>query len=172
MLENSHAVEADSADQCTSGLNYRTCRPRGEMLSDYRTVLARIYAPAAYFQRVRRVCRELDRSSHRLRSPLRHVLRDLRSFGRIAVRLGRRGPGVQRAFWGAVLDCLLHNPRALKISVSFAALYLHFGPFSEQLVARLDGQIAAAALDLPAAPVENVTPLQGLTHSPVEAARA
>ena len=138
-------VEEDDADQCTSGLNFMTVRPRGEMLSDYRTVIDRIYRPEAFFGRVRRVCRELDRSRHRLRVPLRHVLRDLRAFGRIAARLGWRDRGVRRWFWGALLDCLLHNPRALRIGVSFAALYLHYGPFSRWLVDRLDGQIAELA---------------------------
>ncbi len=142
---DTYLVQEDDADQCTSGLNFMTARPRGEMLSDYRTVLERIYRPEAFFGRVRRACRELDRSSHRLRMPLRHVLRDLRAFGRIAARLGWRDPGSRRAFWGAFVDCLLHNPRALKISVSFAALYLHVGPFSRWLVERLDRQIAQEA---------------------------
>ncbi len=135
-------VEEDDADQCTSGLNFMTVRPRDEMLSDYRTVVERIYRPEAFFGRVRRVCRELDRSRHRLRAPVRHVLRDLRAFARIAIRLGWRDRGVRRWFWGSFFDCLLHNPRALRISVSFAALFLHFGPFSRWLVERLDGQIA------------------------------
>jgi radical SAM superfamily enzyme YgiQ (UPF0313 family) len=144
---DAYSVHEDDADQCTSGLNFATNRPRREMLGDYRTVLERIYSPEAYFGRVRRVCRELDRSSHRLGVPLRHVLRDLRAFGRLAVCLGWREPVARRAFWGAMLDCLLHNPRALKISGSFAALYLHLGPFSQQLIARLDRQIAGAGAD-------------------------
>jgi radical SAM superfamily enzyme YgiQ (UPF0313 family) len=139
---DAHAVLEDDADQCTSGLNYATRRPRAEMLADYRAVLERIYAPAAFFGRVRRVGRELDRSGHRLRQPVRHVLRDLRSFLRIAARLGVRERGARLAFWGAMLDCLLHNPRAIKISASFAALYLHLGPYARLLVERLDGQIA------------------------------
>ncbi len=139
---DTYLVQEDDADQCTSGLNFTTARPRAEMLSDHRAVLERIYRPEAFFGRVRRICRELDRSGHRLRMPLRHVLRDLRAFGRIAARLGWHDRSSRRAFWGAVLDCLLHNPRALKISVSFAALYLHVGPFSRWLVERLDRQIA------------------------------
>ena len=137
-------VEEDDADQCTSGLNFMTARPRNEMLSDYRAVLERIYRPQAFFGRVRRVCRELDRSRHQLRVPLRNVLRDLRAFGRIAARLGWRDRDARRWFWGALLDCLVHNPRALRMSASFAALYLHFGPFSRWLVNRLDAQIADA----------------------------
>jgi radical SAM superfamily enzyme YgiQ (UPF0313 family) len=142
---DSYAVHEDDADQCTSGLNFDTRRGRSEMLADYRSVLQRVYAPEAYFGRVRRACRELDRSTHRLQVPWRHAVRDLRAFGRIALHLGWRERDTRRAFWGAVVDCLLHNPQALKIAVSFAALYLHFGPFSRALVARLHGRIAIAA---------------------------
>jgi radical SAM superfamily enzyme YgiQ (UPF0313 family) len=140
-----YAVHEDDGDQCTSGLNFDTRRDRSEMLADYRSVLERVYSPAAYFGRVRRACRELDRSTHRLRVPWRLVVRDLRAFGRIALQLGWRERGSRRAFWGAVADCLTHNPRALKITVSFAALYLHFGPFSRSLVARLAAGLGPAA---------------------------
>jgi radical SAM superfamily enzyme YgiQ (UPF0313 family) len=158
---DAYAVHDGDGDQCTSGLNFQTRRLRAEMLADYREVLARIYHPHAYFGRVRRVARQLDRSSHRLRQPLRHLLRDLRAFGRIAARLGVRESGARRAFWGAVLDCLLHNPRAIKISVSFAALYLHLGPFSRMVMARLDGQIAGSV----AAPPERTA----VAYAPVPA---
>jgi radical SAM superfamily enzyme YgiQ (UPF0313 family) len=141
---DAYDVREDDADQCTSGLNFDTRRERSEMLADYRAVLQRVYAPQAYFGRVRRACRELDRSTHRLRVPWRHVARDLRAFGRIAAQLGWRERRVRRVFWGAVVDCLLHNARALKTAVSFAALYLHFGPFSRDLVTRLDARIASA----------------------------
>ncbi len=148
---DAHVVREDDADQCTSGLNYATRRPRAEMLSDYRQVLERIYSPEAYFGRVRRVIRLLDCSRHRLRQPLRHLWRDLRSFGRIAARLTLAGRSERRAFWGAMLDCLRRNPRALKISGSFAALYLHLGPFSRSLRGRLDRQIAEAQAEPAAA---------------------
>ncbi|MBN1337381.1 MAG: B12-binding domain-containing radical SAM protein [Deltaproteobacteria bacterium] len=141
---DAHVVLDDDADQCTSGLNYVTRRPRADVYADYQEVMARIYTPEAYFGRVRRAVRLLDCSRHRLRVPLSHVARDLRSFARIALRLSRSGRATRRAFWGAFLDALLKNPRALKISASFAALYLHMGPFSDRLVERLDRQIADA----------------------------
>jgi radical SAM superfamily enzyme YgiQ (UPF0313 family) len=143
LTDDAHAVRDGDADQCTSGHNYRTTRPREEILADYRAVLTRIYAPAAYFGRVRRACRELDRSGRRLDVPLRNAWRDLRGFARIAGRLSRRGPAVRAAFWGAMADTLIHNPRALKIAGSFAALYLHLGPFSQDLVAGLSRELAA-----------------------------
>jgi radical SAM superfamily enzyme YgiQ (UPF0313 family) len=151
---DAHDVHEDDGDQCTSGLNFDTRRGRSEMFADYRSVLERVYAPGAYFGRVRRTCRQLDRSTHRLHVPWRNLVRDLRAFGRIAVRLGWRERSARRAFWGAVADCVLHNPRAIKITVSFAALYLHFGPFSRAVSARLDARIAtAAAAGSEAAPV-------------------
>ncbi len=148
MHSQSYSVHDDDGDQCTSGLNFETRRPRGQMLRDYRAVLEAIYSPEAYFGRVSRVCRELDRSAHRLRVPWPHAVRDLRAFGRIALQLGWRDQDTRRAFWGAVARCLVQNPRALKIAVSFAALYLHFGPFSKAICRRLDAQIETApALD-------------------------
>ncbi len=151
---DAHDVHEDDGDQCTSGLNFETRRPRSEMLADYRAVLRRIYAPEAYFGRVRRVARQLDCSGHRLRLPPRLVLRDLRSFGRIAARLGRLGRGTRAGFWLAMLDALLHNPRALKISASLAALYLHLGPFSDRIVERIDAQLGEAAAPRPPSPWE------------------
>jgi hypothetical protein len=145
LRSDAHAVLADDADQCTSGLNYATLRPRADVLRDYREVLSRIYSPAAYFGRARRTGRQLDRSASRLRQPLRHVLRELRAFGRMAWRLGVRDPEVRVEWWKSVGDVLLHNPAALKIVVSFAALYVHLGPYSADLVKRLDRQIALAA---------------------------
>jgi len=144
LQSDAHAVLADDADQCTSGLNYATLRPRADVLRDYREVLARIYAPAAYFGRARRTGRQLDRSASRLRQPFGHVLRELRAFGRMAWRLGVRDPDVRVEWWKSVGDALLHNPAALKIVVSFAALYVHLGPYSAELVKRLDRQIALA----------------------------
>jgi radical SAM superfamily enzyme YgiQ (UPF0313 family) len=132
---------ADDADQCTSGLNFHTLRPRREVLSDYRDVLRRIYHPRAYFARVRKVGRELDRSAHSVKLPLRYLLRDARSFAKMAWKMGIRDPEVRLEFWRSLLDCLVHNPGAVKIVASFAALYLHLGPFARDLVARLEREI-------------------------------
>jgi len=132
LLDDPSVVDSD-ADQCTSGLNFVTRRPRLEILQDYRSVYQRIYSPKAYFGRVRRMARALDMSQHRLRQPLRNLVRDARSFGRIAYRMSAAGEEVRREFWAAVADTLLHNPTAIKNTVSMAALYLHIGPFSKML---------------------------------------
>ncbi len=131
------------ADQCTSGLNFTTLRPRREMLEDYRKVLRSIYEPEAFFGRVRRVVHQLDLSKHRVNRPLRNLLRDLRSLARIGWRSGVLDREVRGPFWRALGDCLLRNPRATRVVFSLAALYLHLRPFASFMDARMAARIEA-----------------------------
>ncbi len=57
--------EAAPNDQTTQGLNFRTLRPRRDILVDQRTIVAEIYDQAAYFRRARR----LGRLLHGFRPP-------------------------------------------------------------------------------------------------------
>jgi radical SAM superfamily enzyme YgiQ (UPF0313 family) len=133
----------DTADQCSSGLNFDTLRPRADILKDYRAVLQSIYHPANYFGRVRRMARSLDPVPERLVNVLPHLLRDIRSFLRISWRLGVRDREVRGPYWKALGYCFLRNPSAFRTAVSFAALYLHLRPFSGYMDARLQDQIGA-----------------------------
>jgi Domain of unknown function (DUF4070)/Radical SAM superfamily/B12 binding domain len=139
-------------DQCTIGLNFETKRARREVLADYRAVLQAVYDPAAYFGRARRVGRLLRRGRRRLKTPLPHLFRDLRMLGRLVWRLPNAGPGTARQFWKTMLDCVIHNPRALPYLVMLSALYLHHGPFSRQVIAEIDRQIEDIDLGLWRAP--------------------
>jgi radical SAM superfamily enzyme YgiQ (UPF0313 family) len=131
----------DTGDQCTIGLNFETKRPRRDVLADYRAVLNAVYDPSAYFGRVQRVGRMLRRGERRFKAPLAHALRDLLSVVRLVRRLPGAGPGTVGPFWKSVLDCAIHNPRALRCVVMLSALYLHHGPFSRQVIAQIDRQI-------------------------------
>ncbi|MEZ4386110.1 MAG: B12-binding domain-containing radical SAM protein [Candidatus Krumholzibacteriia bacterium] len=133
------------ADQCTSGLNFDTLRPRAEILADYRAVLARINAPAAFFGRVRRLNRALDLSQQKIRRPLRQTWQDLQVLLRIAWELGVRERGARRQFWRTLADSLRHDPRTFRHAVSFAALYLHVKTFSRFMDARLAAQVSGLA---------------------------
>lgn len=132
----SGSEQTQSGDQCTAGLNFETKRPRRDVLNDYRTVLDAIYNPVAYFGRVRRLGRMLRRErAHKM------IKGDLRSFGRLLMRIHRSGPGAAGQFWRMLLDCLMHNPKALPYVVMVSALYLHLGPFSRQVVDEIDREI-------------------------------
>lgn len=138
--DDDRATEED-ADQCTSGLNFRTARPRREVLDDYRQVVAAVYEPASYFARVRRMGRLLDCRAHKLKVPLKNAVRDARAFLRVARTLGFSNAPTRVEFWRTLADTALTNPLALKHVVSLSALYLHFGPFAQFIGERLQGQI-------------------------------
>ena len=91
--------------------------PREEVLADYRAVLDRIYAPGDYFARVRRMARQLDcsRAEARHAAP-RHVVRDARTFLRMAWRMGVRNRETRVEFWRTFIDglCTILAPSATR----------------------------------------------------------
>jgi hypothetical protein len=147
--------QTQSGDQCTAGLNFETSRPRRDVLDDYRTVLKTIYEPTAYFGRVRRLGRMLKRKrAHRM------IKGDLRSFFRLLFRIHRAGPGTAGQFWRMLVDCALHNPKALPYVVMTSALYLHLGPFARQVVEEIDQEIAKLDQGLWQAPLLREKPVE------------
>lgn len=129
-------------DQCTAGLNYETVRPRRDILNDYRIILQQVYEPAAFFARVRTIGRLLDRPKLKTKIQARVFLNDLRTFGRLAWRLGTRHPALIKQFCATLVDCAVRNPAALKQVVTQMVIYLHVGPFSRYVVSHLDRQLA------------------------------
>ena len=142
LAEDFDVVPEGAGDQCTAGLNFETARPREEILADYTSVIRHSYHPRAYFRRVRRVGALLDCRKRRMRLPLGHHLRDLRSLVRLILRMGVvRSYRVE--FWRTLLYLGVTNPRALRSCVALVALYLHFGDFRRYLLATLSGEQAA-----------------------------
>jgi hypothetical protein len=145
------AAAQGAGDQCTSGLNFDTARPRREILADYREILERIYDPAHYFARVRRMARMLDRPvldlSRRPGRPAARIAgfsaRDLRLLARLILRLAFRQPRALVHFLKAFHECAAYNRRALQHVGIVAALYLHAGAFSRYVISMVDRQIAA-----------------------------
>jgi hypothetical protein len=152
---------AQLGDQCTAGLNFDTKRPRQAVLADYRHLIARAYAPEAFFGRLRRAATNLV-----LRPPAGRVTpRDTLRFLRLVLAFLREDAATQREFWRTLALLLWRNPRALKPAVTLAALYLHLGPFSRVVLRDIDRQIEdvvtgrwQAAAARPALPAANGAP--------------
>jgi hypothetical protein len=136
-------------DQCTSGLNFATARPRRDILLDYRTILERIYRPAAYYARVRAVARMLDRpaldksASKDAPSPrlFGTPVRDIALLWRLSWRIAVRQPSALWHFGKVFYECATQNPRAVSYVGMLAAFYLHLRPFSRFVVSAVDRQI-------------------------------
>ena len=127
-----------AADSGVVGLNFETRRPRRDVYVDYATILERIYSRDAYFNRVRRLGRLIDRSKR----PMRLSLRELSMVARLTWHILINQRDLRGSFWSTVVDCAIHNPRAMKYIMITMALYLHFGPFSRYLRAHIEDQIA------------------------------
>ena len=130
-----HDVPLDEeCDQCTVGLNFDTTRPRQDIIRDCKEIVETIYAPAAYFARVRKVGLRLDCSTQRNPYPLAKNLRELAA---ILWRLTRTRD-VAWQFWRTALGCAVRNPTALRSVIKMSALYIHLGPFSRYVSQTLD----------------------------------
>ena len=133
---------ADHGDQCTGGLNFKTTRPRRDILADYRLVLQRVYEPSAYFGRVRKLGGLLKPPKPKGMLQAKVIADDVRTLGRLAWRLVTRHRELVPLFCANLFDCAIHNPAALKSVVSQMIVYLHAGPFARYVVGYLDRQIA------------------------------
>ncbi len=142
--ETGYLGRDDASDQCTSGLNYETSRPRTDILRDYQSILKTIYHPVSFFGRVSRTARVLGPPQDRLPDMLPRLWADVRSLLRISWRLGIVDRKVRGPYWKALIDCLFHNPPAFRTVITFSALYLHLGPFAGYLDALLGDQIREA----------------------------
>jgi radical SAM superfamily enzyme YgiQ (UPF0313 family) len=131
-----------SADQCTMGLNYTTLRPRQEILADYVNILERIYDPDAFAGRLQRLAKLLDNSGRRQQTRAQHSRRKFGSFDMMH-RIMTSLPEPRDVFRRALSQCMSSNPDSIRWVVALMALYLHVGPFSREVIARLETMIAA-----------------------------
>jgi radical SAM superfamily enzyme YgiQ (UPF0313 family) len=127
---------AGAGDQCTTGINFDPCRSRADILRDYLAVVESVYAPREYFARVARVGRMLDSSERRYRPSVGRWAREARGFIRMAGQLGLTGSS-RWPFWRAFLGTLLRNPSSIRYVGAMCGLFVHFGPFSEEVGRRI-----------------------------------
>lgn len=144
LYANYAETTADQGDQCTQGLNFVTLRPQRDVLADYRGVLEQVYAPEAFFARVREVGRRLDRprfAAQRIRWGA--VAKDLASLTRIMGRITLRRPDLAKHAWRVFAETARRNPAALEAVVTNIVIYLHVYPFSRYVMREIDARLAA-----------------------------
>ena len=148
-LHLDHDIAATSGgDQCTTGLNFDTLRPLRDILQDYRRILEEIYDPVAYAARVDRLVALLDRSGRTRDLPEGDIRSKMgmESIHRVVTEI----PQAREAFWRTFVNCVKNNPASVRIAVALLVLYLHLGPFSREVIAAIDRQIAALDGEIPA----------------------
>ena len=127
-------------DQATQGLNFDTIRPREEILSDFKRVLETVYEPAAYARRLQRLAGLLGNSNRTRRAQGDDARSRIDGLG-IVHRILSNLPQGQDVFRQTIIRCAATNPQWARTIVMLTAFYLHLGPFSQQVIHRLEQQL-------------------------------
>ena len=125
------------------GLNFKTKRPRRDIICDYVAILETLYAPEAYFSRLRREGRAVRRPNFRQRSTPKMRYRELRAFAKFAWRMTVTHPELRPHFWGTIFDCMRNNPSALRPVIVFASIFLDIGQSNRHVTSAMKRQVEA-----------------------------
>ncbi len=126
-------------DQMTSGLNFRTKRPRYDILKDYTSILTNIYDPENYYKR-------LTYLGLNLKPCYRHkpgTIKKIRLSGSFIKVCGKAGFNIRTGllFWKLLFNILLKNPKALEPVVGFAAMYIHLAKHARFIIELTNAKI-------------------------------
>jgi hypothetical protein len=116
----------------TSGLNFRTIRPRSDILKDYTSILTNIYDPENYYKRLTYLGLNL-KPCYRHKPGIFKKIRLFRSFIKVCGKVGfniRTG----LLFWKLLFTILLQNPKAFEPVVVFAAMYIHLSKHARFII--------------------------------------
>jgi len=142
------AMKERGGDQCTLGLNFETLRPQRDILVDYKRVIDGIYSPATYFERVAHVARRLGpwpahgASGQPGWSFLGVSKTDWSTLFRLLTLAARIHPAIFIHIVKALIRGFRETPECLMAVVTYAAFYLHLGPFSRSVSAAISRRIA------------------------------
>ncbi|HEV2153645.1 B12-binding domain-containing radical SAM protein [Bradyrhizobium sp.] len=139
-------ASATGGDQCTDGINFDPVRPLRDILLDYRTVLERIYSPAAYAGRVDKLMTLLDRSRQRqelAEGDIRARVGAMETVHRVVTSIPDGRP-----LWQTFMNCAKRDTSSARIAVQMIAAYAHLGPFSRKVIAGIDERLVALDADM------------------------
>jgi len=145
-------VKGNAGDFALAGLNFKTIRPRRDILADFAAVLSALYGPKAYFRRARRMVLSLKRIDLGWRNNLRDAWLEFDRFLAIMWQVTRHRPEMRLRVWGLLFECLVRNPRAVRSVLTMSLFYLFLGPLSRLMIERAEARIAEldAAAQAPA----------------------
>lgn len=133
----------ESGDMCTAGLNFKTLRPRRDILKDYRDVMEAVYAPAAFFHRVRVI-------GYLLKIPKvpkkkifwRRSALELLAFARLSWIMSVTYPELKKPFWNTIWFTLRKNPSAIESVSRNIAQYVYLYKFKDYVIKAAETRMA------------------------------
>jgi hypothetical protein len=132
LKKENRLVKDFTGDNTDCSLNFVPKMKRETLIDGYKQILANIYAPKQYYQRIATFLKEYKPPQIRVMSAFRpyHILAALRVFWILGILDKGR-----RHFWHLFLHTLFHNPRLVPTSVNLAVFGLHFRKVADKVVA-------------------------------------
>ena len=119
-------------DQTTSGLNFKTARPRLEVLEDYVHVLKYIYNPENYYKRVTYTILNL-KPANKYRPGIVRMLKMVKGLFILCSKVGfNKTTGW--LYWKMLFTVLFKNPRAIEPAINLAAMFIHLHKQSKFII--------------------------------------
>ena len=144
-------------DFTRAGLNFKTLRPRKEVLMDFVGILDRLYEPNAYFARVRRALLPMSRVRLPVWIYLRDGMREVDRLIRLLWEITLHRPDMRGHVWRLLFDCLRQNPACARNCMVMVTFYLYLAPLSRlwitetmQQIDELEKAGLGGAMELPA----------------------
>ena len=142
LLDQFRRTMTESGDMCTAGLNFETLRPRREIMTDYRDVVAQTYHPTEFFYRVRTLSEHLKPARLKRKLHLRNALREAIAFARLSAIMTFKYPELRREFWFTVSYAARRNIATVEAVVRNISHYVYLYPFSQYLVRTVEERLA------------------------------
>jgi radical SAM superfamily enzyme YgiQ (UPF0313 family) len=130
LKEAGRLLEKMSGDNVDGTTNIIPVMNADALRKGYRSVLERLYAPEAYYQRVRTFLREYRPPKLRVAMNLDNVVQYGLAFLRSIYRLGILGKE-RIQYWKLLVWTLVRRPRAFPLAIRFAIYGYHFRKISE-----------------------------------------
>lgn len=135
----SQSVSDTDIDQMTSGLNFVTLIPRAEIFKNYIKVLAAVYDPGQYYQRVTYTGLNIN-TRYRHKPSFSTWLIYMRSFLRVCKTAGF-SKSTGWLYWKMFFTVIARNPKGIEAAVNLAAMYIHFRKQKEYIVSATSSAI-------------------------------
>jgi radical SAM superfamily enzyme YgiQ (UPF0313 family) len=136
----SKTVGIDDIDQMTSGLNFKTRKPRIEVLRDYVRVIDTVFMPSNYYKRVIFTSRHI-KPNYKFSPGFWTWLKMMRSFLKVCSRAGMNRATAWH-FWKMFFIVLFINPKGVETAVNLATMFLHFRKQKKYIVEITEQMIA------------------------------
>lgn len=135
------SMESDvRTDTATTGLNFRTSRPRVEVMKDLIRVLDELYQPANHWERTQLIIKQL-KTDYKFRPSLPKLAKLAGSFLKI-IKMFNADPEAMPYFWRSLAMTVIKNPGALQAVIGQAVMNVNYAQQSRSYIEALREEIA------------------------------